>query len=143
MSKTINYRRLIISTITGALLGIICIIGVGSRIFGGDYLGNIVYLLGIWMSRLVLGVTIGFVEEFTIVPRIGWKKWMNASIRGIFFGLLISTTVLLIDPYFSYTTFAAGIGYGLITDLVATFLTTDRAIKFFTRKKVEREDKKD
>jgi hypothetical protein len=130
----INYKRLIISTVTGALLGIICVVGVGSRIFGGDYLGNIVYLLGIWMSRLVLGVSIGFVQDFVILPGIGWKKWVNVSIRGIFFGLLFSTTVLLLDPHFSYTTFGAGIAYGLITDLVATF---------FTRKKIEKEEKKD
>lgn len=130
----INYKRLIISTVTGALLGIVCIIGVGSRIFGGDYLGNIVYLLGIWMSRLALGVSIGFVGEFIIVPGIGWKKWMNVSIRGIFFGLLFSTTVLLLDPHFSYTTFAAGIAYGLIIDLVSTF---------FVKRKVENEEKKD
>ncbi len=129
----INYKRLIISTVTGALLGIVCIIGVGLRIEGG-YLDNIVYLLGIWMSRLVLGVTIGFVGEFVIIPGIGWKKWMNTSIRGIFFGLLFSVTVLLLDPHFSYITFAAGIAYGLIIDLMATF---------FTRKKVEREEKKD
>ena len=139
----INYKRLIISTVTGALLGVICIIGVGSRIFDGEYLANIVYLLGIWMSRLALGVTIGFVGEFIIVPGIAWKKWVNVSIRGIFFGLLFSTTVLLIDPHFSYTTFAAGIAYGLITDLVATFLTSDKATKFFTRKKSEKEEKKD
>lgn len=130
----INYKRLIISTVTGALLGIVCIIGVGLRIFEGDYLGNIVYLLGIWMSRLVLGILIGFVEDFTILPGMGWKKWVNVSIRGIFFGLLLSVTVLLLDPYFNYTTFAAGIAYGLITDLVATF---------FTRKKVEKKDKRD
>ena len=128
----INYKRLIISTVTGALLGIVCIIGVGLRIEGG-YLENIVYLLGIWMSRLVLGVLIGFVEDFTILPSMGWKKWVNAGIRGIFFGLLLSVTVLLLDPYYSYTTFAAGIAYGLITDLVATF---------FTRKKEEKEERK-
>ncbi|MBY8999468.1 MAG: hypothetical protein KGD64_00995 [Candidatus Heimdallarchaeota archaeon] len=139
----INYKRLIISTITGALLGIICIIGVGSRLFAGDYLGNIVYLLGIWMSRLVLGVTIGFVGEFVIVPGISWKKWINVSIRGIFFGLLFSTTVLLIDPYFNFMTFGAGITYGLIIDLVATFLTGEKAAKLFTRKKTEKEEKKD
>lgn len=122
----ISYRRLIISTISGALLGVICIIGVGSRIFDGDYLGNIVYLLGIWSSRLVLGVMIGFVGDFIIIPGMKWIKWLNVSIRGIFFGLLISTTVLLIDPYFSYTTFAMGIVYGLVTDLVATFLTREK-----------------
>ncbi len=129
----INYKRLIISTVTGALLGIVCIIGVGLRIEGG-YLKNIVYLLGIWMSRLALGVTIGFVGEFTIIPGIGWKRWTNVSIRGIFFGLLFSVTVLLLDPHFSYITFTAGIAYGLITDVVATF---------FARKKVEKEEKRD
>ena len=133
----ISFKRLIISTVTGALLGVICIIGIGSRIFDGEYLANITYLLGIWMSRLVLGVTIGFVGEFVIVPGISWK-WVNVSIRGIFFGLLFSTTVLLIDPRFNYTTFAAGIAYGLIIDLIATFLTGDKATKFFARKKVDK-----
>ena len=95
------------------------------------------------MSRLVLGVTIGFVAEFTIIPGIGWKKWLNVSIRGIFFGLLFATTVLLIDPYFNFMTFGAGIAYGLIIDLVATFFSGGKATKFFTRKKVEKEEKKE
>jgi uncharacterized membrane protein YagU involved in acid resistance len=82
----------------------------------------------------VLGVSIGFVEDFVVLPGIGWKKWVNVSIRGIFFGLLFSTTILLLAPHFSYTTFGAGIAYGLITDLVATF---------FTRKKIEKEEKRD
>lgn len=84
------------------------------------------------MSRLVLGVSIGFVEDFVILLGIGWKKWVNVSIRGIFFGLLFSTTVLLIDRP-DYTTFAAGIAYGLIIDLVATF---------FAREKEEKEERK-
>lgn len=125
----INYKRLIISTISGALLGVICIIGIGSRIFEGDYIGNIVYLMGIWMSRLVLGVTIGFVADLIIIPGMGWKKWLNVSLRGIFFGLLLSTTVLLLDPYFNFMTFGAGIAYGLITDLVATFFTREKTKK--------------
>lgn len=125
----INYKRLIISTVSGALLGVLCIIGIGSRIFDGAYLENIVYLLGIWMSRLVLGVTIGFVQDFIIIPGMGWKKWINTGIRGIFFGLLFSTTVLLMDPHFNFMTFGAGIVYGLITDLVATFFTKEKTKK--------------
>lgn len=143
LKNMINFRRLIITTITGALLGVICIVGLGIRSFDGDFLNNIVYLMGIWMARLVLGVTMGFVEEFIIIPGLGWKKWVNVSIRGIFFGLLFSTMVLLIDPLFNFISFGAGIAYGLVIDLVATFLTGDKATKFFTRKKTEKKEKND
>ena len=50
------------------------------------------------------------------------QKWVNASIRGIVFGLITSTAVLLMDYQLSFMTFGAGIAYGLIIDLVATWL---------------------
>ncbi|MDF1539764.1 MAG: hypothetical protein P1Q69_12760 [Candidatus Thorarchaeota archaeon] len=50
----VNYRRIGISTIMGALLGVLCIIGVGGRIPGGID-GNMIYLIGIWYNRLIMG----------------------------------------------------------------------------------------
>ncbi len=128
----VDYKRLIISTITGAILGVACILGVGSRLFGGDYASNIVYLMGIWAMRVLLGITIGLAQGIILLKGDQWQKWVNAGIRGIIFGLLFSATLIMLDPYLDFATFGAGIAYGLIIDLVATF---------FTRKKKEKAEK--
>ncbi len=117
----VNYKRLWISTLTGAILGVACIIGVGQRILG-TYAENIVYLMGIWAMRVVLGMLIGLADGITIIKGEQWQKWLNAGIRGTIFGLITSAAVLLMDPHFGFTTFAAGIAYGPITDLIATWL---------------------
>ena len=117
----INYKRFWISIFTGAVLGVICIVGVGQRT-QGTYLENIVYLLGIWGMRVILGIIIGLAEGIIIIKGEQWQKWVNASIRGIVFGLITSTAVLLMDYQLSFMTFGAGIAYGLIIDLVATWL---------------------
>lgn len=119
--KMINYKRFWISIFTGAVLGVICIVGVGQRT-QGTYLENIVYLLGIWGMRVILGIIIGLAEGIIIIKGEQWQKWVNASIRGIVFGLITSTAVLLMDYQLSFMTFGAGIAYGLIIDLVATWL---------------------
>ena len=119
--KMINYKRFLISIFTGAVLGVICIVGVGQRT-QGTYLENIVYLLGIWGMRVILGIIIGLAEGIIIIKGEQWQKWVNASIRGIVFGLITSTAVLLMDYQLSFMTFGAGIAYGLIIDLVATWL---------------------
>ncbi len=123
MRKMVNYKRLWISTLTGAVLGVACIIGVGQRI-PGTYADNIVYLMGIWAMRVLLGMIIGLAEGIVFIKGEQWQKWVNAGIRGILFGLVFSVTLLLIDPFLvsRWTTFAAGIAYGPITDLIATWL---------------------
>lgn len=117
----VNYKRLWISTLTGAILGVACIIGVGQRI-PGTYADNIVYLMGIWAMRVVLGMLIGLADGIIIIKGEQWQKWLNAGIRGTIFGLITSAAVLLMDPLLGFTTFAAGIAYGPITDLIATWL---------------------
>ena len=137
----VNYKRVIISTLSGTLLGIICIVGVGSRPLDGEYLSNFGYLSGIWLARILLGLMIGFVAEVYLIKGDAWQMWVNAAIRGALIGLLFSVMVILLDnPFYSMTTFAAGIGYGLITDLVATFLTREKKDK---ETKEEKEVEKD
>ncbi len=115
----VNYRRFWISTLTGAILGVACILGVGQRI-PGTYADNIVYLMGIWAMRVLLGMFIGLAEGIVFLKGEQWQKWVNAGIRGTLFGLAFSATLLLIDPFFSFATFGAGIAYGPITDLIAS-----------------------
>jgi len=126
----VDYKRLIISTLTGAILGVACIIGVGQRVPGG-YAENAAYLIGIWAMRVLLGIMIGLAAGITLIKGDGWEKWVNAGVRGTIFGLLFSVAILLMDKYLDagISTSIAGIAYGLIIDLVATF---------FTRKKKEK-----
>jgi hypothetical protein len=135
MRKMVDYKRLIISTVTGAVLGVACIIGVGQRIPGG-YTGdgNLAYLFGIWAMRVLLGIMIGLAAGIILIKGDGWEKWVNAGVRGTIFGLLFSAAILLMDKYIDagIATSIAGIAYGLIIDLVATFFTRKkkaRAVK--------------
>ena len=129
MRKMVDYKRLIISTITGAVLGVACILGVGQRIPGG-YTGdgNLSYLFGIWAMRVLLGIMIGLAAGIVFIKGEGWERWVNAGVRGTIFGLLFSVAILLMDKYFEagIATSIAGIAYGLIIDLIATFFTRKR-----------------
>ena len=122
----VDYKRFIISVTSGAILGVLCIIGVGAR---EGYLGNVGYLIGIWAMRVVLGIIIGLAAGIILIKGEGWEKWVNAGVRGTLFGLIVSAAVLLMDQYVGYTTFVAGIAYGTIIDLVATFFTREKKEK--------------
>ena len=118
----VNYRRIGISTVLGALLGVLCIIGVGGRIPGG-YETNMIYLLGIWYNRLIMGVLIGFAGGWTIIKSENQKNLVNALIRGIIFGILISSaTIFQTAAFIDYLGLLAGFAYGPIIDLVATYM---------------------
>ncbi|GAG85512.1 unnamed protein product [marine sediment metagenome] len=117
----ISYKRLGISTVTGAILGVFCILGAVQRI-PGNFSANLAYLMGIWSMRVILGIVIGLAGSIVIVKGEKWQPWVNAVIRGILFGLIFAIAILLIDPFKDYSTFAAGIAYGPVTDLITTFI---------------------
>jgi hypothetical protein len=114
-----NAKRLAIALITGALLGILCIIGVGTRLPGGIP-ANLIYLIGMWYNRLIMGLVIGLVEEITLITGKGNRIWINALLRGLIFGVLISSAIFLSTEFRDLPALFAGIIYGLIIDLVAT-----------------------
>ncbi len=117
--KMVDYKRLGISTLTGAILGVVCILGAVQRI-PGNFGDNIAYLMGIWTMRVILGITIGLAGTIAFFKGEKWQPWVNALIRGLLFGLIFSVAILLIDPFKDYSTFAAGIAYGPVTDLITT-----------------------
>lgn len=119
-----SYKRLGISTVTGAILGVFCILGAVQRIpeNPGNFSANLAYLMGIWSMRVILGIVIGLAGSIVIFKGEKWQPWVNAVIRGILFSSIISVAILLIDPFRDYATFAAGIAYGPIIDLITTFI---------------------
>ena len=100
-------NHLIVSIITGALLGVICIIGAGIRM---GFAGNMVYLFALWYNRLLMGILIGMSDP---LPK------MKAILRGALLGLLVSLAFYLSTGFSDSVTFLVGIFYGAIIALVA------------------------
>jgi len=108
-----NQKRITISVLTGAFLGILCIIGVGTRI---GFNGNIVYLIGMWYNRVIMGLLIGLSGEIVLLE----KRTNNTILRGAIIGLVVTTGILLSTSFKDIPSFFAGIVYGIIIDYVST-----------------------
>ena len=120
VNDMVNFKRLSISIIVGALLGVLCIIGVGSRIPGG-YLLNIVFLIGMWYNRVIMGIVIGLAGDLQILKSENTSNLGNALVRGLIFGFLVSSAIFLSTEFRDVLAFFAGIAYGIIIDGVATW----------------------
>jgi Mg/Co/Ni transporter MgtE len=105
-------KRLIVSVLLGALLGIFCIIGIGFRL-GFD--GNGLFLFSAWYNRVLMGLLIGLAAPLVIV-----KNKYNPIVRGLLLGLIVSYSWYVASGNRDTAGFAAGIAYGVIIDWVAT-----------------------
>jgi hypothetical protein len=109
-----NKKRLIISLITGSILGVVCIIGAQLR---SGFEREAVYLFSFWFNRLLLGMVIG------VLSSISLKK---ALLRGLLVGLIISFSFYSATGFDDLIGFIAGIVYGIIIEYVAFILTTKK-----------------
>ena len=107
----LNKKRIIISLITGGILGIFCIVGVGNRIGYENY----IFLIAMWYNRVVMGLIIGLADDIQIV-----KGAKNFLLRGAFLGLFVSSAIFLTSEFRDVPSFFAGIVYGVIIDLIAS-----------------------
>lgn len=105
-------RRIILSVLTGAVLGILCIVGVGTRI---GFSGNEMFLFAMWYNRVVMGLLIGFASKFKLIDSD--KSYI---VRGLLFGLIVTLAISFTSEFRDWPSFFAGIGYGVIIDFVAT-----------------------
>jgi hypothetical protein len=105
-------KRLIIALLTGAGLGILCIIGVGGRL---GFAGNELFLLATWYNRLLMGLVIGLAGSWQLS-----KSKSNPLIRGVVLGLIISLALFLSTELKDPVGFLAGIVYGIIIDFIAS-----------------------
>ena len=97
-----------VCVITGAVLGIICIIGAQVR-SGSAH--DAFYLFSFWFNRLLMGVVIG----------LAWKQLntLRAIGRGALIGLLVSFAFYSSTGFNDAVGFIAGIVYGIIIEYVA------------------------
>ncbi len=100
-------KKLRVSIISGALLGIICIIGGSIRM---GFSGNELYLFALWYNRVIMGILIG-------LTKMGSGN--KALIKGGALGLLVSLAFFLSTGMNDLVSFLAGIVYGVIIVAVA------------------------
>ena len=110
-----NKQRILITTITGAILGIFCIVGANWR-YGGDL--STAYLFAFWFNRVVMGFVIGLV----ICKGPFWKM----IVRGALFGLLIGFMFYSATEFFDLTGFLVSAVYGIIIELVAYYIQKNK-----------------
>ena len=101
-------RRMLVCIITGALLGVICIIGAQLR---SGFERDAVFLFSFWFNRLLLGIVIG----------LAWDKLntLQAIGRGAILGLLVSFAFYSSTGFEDVIGFIAGIVYGVIIEYAA------------------------
>jgi hypothetical protein len=100
-------KRLIVTLITGALLGIVCIIGANIR----GTVESTYLLFALWYNRIIMGILIGVIDkEIPLSKRL---------IRGGILGLLVSFAYFASVGFTDSTSFVAGIVYGVIIEYAA------------------------
>lgn len=101
-------RRLKVTMITGAILGVVCIIGASLR--NTEPLANY-YLFAFWFNRFLMGFVFG-VMPFS-------KPLKMLLIRGFIVGLLVSFAFYSATNFLDLTGFLVGGVYGVIIEFVA------------------------
>ena len=105
-------KRLLVAILTGAFLGIFCIIGISIRL---GFVGNELFILATWVNRVVMGLVIGLAPYYVIQ-----NNTKNIILRGALLGLIISGSFFLATDLRDIPGFFAGIVYGIIIDFVAS-----------------------
>ena len=103
-----NKKRILISLLAGALLGVLCIVGAQLR-----YSNQLetTYLFAFWFNRVLIGLVIGLASRCFTLPK--------ALIRGAILGAFVSFAFYSSTGFYDLTGFIAGIVYGVIIEFAA------------------------
>ncbi len=101
-------KRMKICIITGAILGIFCIVGASIR---SNFQSDTNFLFALWYNRLLMGLVIGLAGKKT-----AWPKIIG---RGALFGLIVSFAFYISTGFNDTVSFLAGIIYGIIIEYIA------------------------
>lgn len=101
-------KRLYVSIITGAILGVVCILGAQLRY--STSVGSI-YLFAFWFNRLLMGLTIGLINQ-----PVSLKKRL---IRGFVIGIIVSFAFYSATDFKDLIGFLVGGVYGVIIEYIA------------------------
>ncbi len=101
-------KRMKVSLISGAILGVICIVGASIR--AGSIL-DAVFLFAFWYNRVLMGAVIGLLDSSIGAPKVYY--------RGALIGLLVSFAFYSSIGFGDPVGFIAGIIYGVIIEYCA------------------------
>ncbi|MBN1161627.1 MAG: hypothetical protein JXA17_06760 [Dehalococcoidales bacterium] len=101
-------RRMLICIVTGAILGVVCIVGAQIR---SGFTNEAYYLFSFWFNRLLMGIVIG----------LAWGRLntLQAIGRGVLLGLLVSFAFYSSTGFKDVIGFIMGVVYGVIIEYVA------------------------
>ena len=101
-------KRMWVCLASGAILGVICIVGALIR---SGFESDVYFLFSLWYNRLLMGLVIG----------AAWKNLSLTKIigRGALFGLIVSFAFYSSTGFGDIVSFLAGIVYGIIIEYVA------------------------
>lgn len=101
-------KRMKVSLLTGAVLGVFCIIGALVR---SGFQMETYLLFSLWYNRVLMGLVIGLPWAHT-----GISKLLG---RGAVLGLIVSFAYYSSTGFTDIVSFLAGIVYGMIIEYVA------------------------
>lgn len=107
-------KRLSAALVSGAVLGVFCILGGGVRL---GWQGNQLLLFSLWYNRLLMGLVIGLAGSLTVVG--GKLNWL---VRGALLGLGVSAGYFLTAGAGDWVSFLAGLVYGVLIEYFLTRL---------------------
>ena len=101
-------KRIKICVVSGAVLGVFCIVGAYVR---SGYQSEAYYLFALWYNRLLMGLLIGLAgANLELSKVIG---------RGALFGLIVSFAFYSSTGFNDVVSFLAGMVYGIIIEYIA------------------------
>ena len=103
-------KRLLIALGSGAVLGVICVLGASVRL---GWSGNQLLIVSLWYNRLIMGLVIGLAKDLEIIK--GEYNWI---LRGVLLGLGISAAYFLTAGAGDWVSFLVGPIYGIIIEFV-------------------------
>lgn len=101
-------KRMKVSLVTGAILGVVCIIGASVR---SGFESEAYWLFALWYNRVLMGLVIGLPWG-----DIGLTK---AIVRGAVLGFVVSFAFYSATGFGDIVSFLAGVIYGMIIEYVA------------------------
>ncbi len=107
-------KRLIVSVLTGIVLGVLCIIGASVR---SGFQSEFSFLFSLWYNRLLMGLLIGLPWSRISLPK--------SILRGAVLGLAVSFAFYSSTGFGDVVSFLAGVVYGMIIEGVAYKFVND------------------
>ena len=103
-------KRVLTALVSGAVLGLICVLGASVRL---GWAGNQLLIVSLWYNRLIMGLLIGLAGDLVLIK--GKSNWI---LRGALLGLVVSAAYFLTEGAGDQISFWIGSVYGIIIEFV-------------------------